>query len=164
VNIMHHRYLILTGVFLLCLACTAPVAAITVKHLDITVSENGDADITADYGMNWMEQAVVYPAGVSLLAVKTPEHVAIRSITPDHASLTVQNLASVQRASGSTTYTTPAFSANDAQKVLNQFWFANIVTLDFTPGTLTIRFPDGATTEYADLSSVPSFTHTMLVP
>ncbi len=161
---MNHRNWILTGVLLFCLLCTVPVAAITVKHLDVTVAENGDAEITADYGMNWMEQAVVYPAGVSILAVKTPSNVVVHSVSPDRASLAVHKLVAVQRATGSTTYKTPAFSANDAQRMLNQFWFANLVTLDFAPGTLTIRYPDGATTEYSDLSSVPSFTHSVTAP
>ncbi len=161
---MHYRNWILTGVLLFGLLCAAPVAALTVKHLDITVAENGDADITADYAMNWMEQAIVYPAGLSVLAANAPDHAVIHSISPDRVQLTVKNLVTVRHTKDATVYATPAFSAQDAQKELDRFWFANMVTLDLAHGTLTIRFPDGATTEDTDLSSVPSFVHTVSAP
>ena len=152
---------ILTGTLLCMLLLLAPVGAITVKHLDITVAENGDASIIGDYSMNWIEQAVVYPAGVSILAVNAPEHAVVHSISPNQVQVTVQKLVQVRHNADSTVYTTPAFSASDAQKELDQFWFANMVSLDLTPGTLTMRFPDGVTVEDSDLSSVPSFVYTI---
>ena len=161
---MNHRIWILTGVLLFCLLCAAPVAAITVKHIDITVAENGDADITADYTMNWMEQAVVYPAALPLATAAAGDHAVIHSISPNRAQLTAKNFVSVLHTNGSTVYSTPAFSSGDAQRQLDRFWFANLVTLDLTSGTLTVRFPDGATGDYTGLSSVPSFMHTVSVP
>ena len=160
---MHYRKWILIGVLLFSLLCAAPVAAITVKHIDITVAENGDADITADYAINWMEQAIVYPAGLSILAINPSDRAVIHSISPDRVYLTVQGLVTVRHTDDSTIYSTPSFSVSDIQKQLDRFWFANIVTLDFAPGTLTIRFPDGTTVEDTDLSSVPPFVHTVSV-
>jgi len=158
---MNTRVKILTGTLLCMLLLLAPAGAITVNHLDITVAENGDALITGDYSMNWIEQAVVYPAGVSILAVNAPDNAVIHSISPNQVRVTVQKLVQVRRTADSTVYTTPAFSASDAQKELDQFWFANMVSLDLTPGTLTLTFPDGATVEDSDLSSVPSFVYTI---
>jgi hypothetical protein len=158
---MQYRNLIIIGVLLFGLLCAVPVAAITVKHLDVNVGENGDAGITADYDMNWMEQVIVYPAGLSILAVNAPDRAVIHSVSPFQAYLTVKNLVTVQHTNDSAIYTTPAFSGQDAQKVLDRFWFANMVALNFAPGTITFRFPDGATIEDTDLSSVPSFVHTV---
>lgn len=160
---MNTHVRILTGTLLCMLLLLAPVSAITVKHLDVTVAENGDATITGDYSMNWIEQVVVYPAGVSILAVNPPDHAVVHSVSPNQVKVTVQKLVQVRHTANSTGYTTPAFSASDAQKQLDRFWFANLVSLDLTPGTLTLRFPDGAIIEDSDLSSVPSFVHSIAV-
>ncbi len=161
---MMHRNWILTGVLLFCLLCAAPVTAITVKHIDITVAENGDAYITGDYSMNWMEQMVVYPAGLSIVTVSPPKSATIHSISPSSVQVTVNKLVKVRHTNTSTTYITPAFSGADATKELDKFWFANMVNLDLAPGTLTLRFPDGATVADTDLTGVPSFTHTVAAP
>lgn len=164
VNTSDCRAKVLVGIILCGLLLVTPAAAITVKHLDITVAENGDAYITGDYSMNWMEQAIVYPAGLSILSVNAPKHAVIHSVSPTKVQLTVQKLANVRHTNTSTVYTTPAFSIGDVTQELDKFWFSDMVTLDLAPGTLTLRFPDGVTVEDADLSSVPAFEHTVAVP
>lgn len=164
VNTSDCRARVLIGIILCGLLLVIPAAAITVHHVDITVAENGDAYITGDYSMNWMEQVVVYPAALSLLSVNAPKQAVIHSISPTNVQLTVQNLANVRHTNTSTVYTTPAFSVGDVTQELDKFWFANMVTLDLASGTLTLRFPDGATVEDTDLSSVPAFGHAVAVP
>ena len=158
------RAKILIGIILCGLVLVTPVLAITVKHIDITVAENGDACITGDYSMNWMEQMVVYPAGLSIVTVSPPKYTTIHSVSPSSVQVTVNKLVKVRHTNASTTYITPAFSGADATKELDKFWFANMVNLDLAPGTLTLRFPDGATVEDTDLTGVPSFTHTVAAP
>jgi hypothetical protein len=76
----------------------------------------------------------------------------------------VQHLVKVRHTKNSTIFTTPAFSKSDLTNDLKQFWFADMITLDLEPGSITIRFPDGAIVEDADLSSVPAFEHVVTVP
>jgi hypothetical protein len=141
-----------------------PAGAVTVRHIDVTVAESGDAYIVADYSLNWIEQVVVYPAALSLLSLDTGKHTVIHSVSPDQARLTMQHFVKVQHTNNSTIYSTKAFSAVDAQRELNQLWFGGLVTLDLTSGSLTIRFPDGDTVENTDLTTIPAFVHTTTAP
>ena len=45
----------------LMLLLVIPAGAVSIRHIDVTVAENGDALIAADYSLNWVEQAIVYP-------------------------------------------------------------------------------------------------------
>ena len=162
----------------LMLLLVIPAGAVSIRHIDVTVAENGDALIVADYSLNWAEQAIVYPAAVPLLSgalgknipVNSVSHnntqlnIQVHSVSPDKTQLTVQRLVTVGKNPGATNYKTPAFSLADARKELDKYWFSNMITLDITSGYLTIRFPDGETIEYRDLTSVPSFEHAVFRP
>ena len=161
---MNYRTGILSGVLLFILVFAIPVAAVTVHHLDVTIADTGDAYITGNYSMNWIEQAFVYPAALSLISVNPGNDTVIHSISTDRVQLTVKHLVKVRHTKNSTIFTTPAFSKSDLTNDLKQFWFADMITLDLEPGTLTIRFPDGVIVEDTDLSSVPAFEHVVTVP
>lgn len=141
-----------------------PAGAVSIRHIDITVAENGDASIVADYSLNWVEQVMVYPAAVPLLSGALGKKVQVHSISPDNTQLTILHLATVSQNPGNTRYKTPAFSLADARKELDKYWFSNMITLDDASGYLTLRFPDGETIEYQDLTSVPSFEHVIPNP
>ena len=148
----------------LLLLLVIPAGAVSIRHIDVNVAENGDASIVADYSLNWAEQAVVYPAAVPLLSGALGKNIQVQSVTPGSTQLTVQHLVTVSQNPGTTNYKTPAFSLGDARKVLDKYWFSNMITLDGASGYITIRFPDGQTVEYKDLSSVPSFEHAVPRP
>jgi hypothetical protein len=136
-----------------------PAGAVTIKHIDAAVSENGDTLITADYTLEWAEKAIVYPAAVPLIQGYPKKNVQIVSVSPDKAQVSVQHLVKVTQMPDARRYTTPAFSLADARKEVGRFWFGDMITLDGTAGSLTIRFPDGEIIEYQDLTAVPSFEH-----
>lgn len=148
----------------LMLLLVLPAGAATIRHIDATVAENGDMLIVADYSLNWTEEAIVYPAALPLLAGVLGKNFQVHSVTPDKVQLTVKNLVWVRQKQGTTTYETPAISLANAQKELDRFWFGDMITLDGTSGSLTIRFPDGETVEYQDLTAVPSFKHAIASP
>jgi hypothetical protein len=141
-----------------------PAGAVSIRHIDVTVAENGDAFIAADYSLNWAEQAIVYPAALPLLSGALGKNIRVHSISPDNTQLTVQHLVTVGQNQGATSYKTPAFSLAAAKKQLDNYWFSDRITLDGTSGYLTIRFPDGNSVEYQDLTSVPSFEHVIPNP
>jgi hypothetical protein len=136
-----------------------PAEAVSIRHIDITVSVNGDALVVADYSLNWAEQAIVYPATVPLLAGSAGKNIRVHSVSFDKAQLTIRHFANVRQNLDTTTYNTPAFSLADASLELDKFWFGDMIALDGASGYLTIRFPDGATVEYQNLNSVPSLEH-----
>ena len=149
---------------ILMLLLVIPAGAVSIRHIDITVAENGDALIAADYSLNWAEQVIVYPAAVPLLSGALGKNIQVHSVSPDKTQLTVQHLVTVGQNPGATSYITPAFSLAGARKELDKYWFGNMITLDGASGDLTIRFPDGKTVEYRDLTSVPSFEHAVIRP
>jgi len=136
-----------------------PAGALSIRHIDATVADNGDTLIRADYSLAWVEKAIVYPAAVPLIQGYPKKNVQILSVSPDTAQVRVQGLVRVTQMPDARRYTTPAFSLADARKDLDKYWFGNMIILDGTAGTLTIRFPDGEIIEHQDLSSVPSFEH-----
>lgn len=144
---------------ILMILLVVPANAASIRHIDTTIAENGDAVIVADYSLDWAEQAFVYPAVAPLIAGLAGKNVQIHSITPGEAQLTALHFATVVRTSEKTTYTTTSFGLAEARKKLDSYWFGNMVTLDGASGSLTLRFPDGEIIEYPDLTSVPSFEH-----
>ena len=81
----------------LMLLLVIPAGAVSIRHIDITVAENGDALIAADYSLNWAEQAIVYPAAVPLLLGALGKNIQVHSFSPDKTQLTVQHLVTVSQ-------------------------------------------------------------------
>ncbi|MFA4876584.1 MAG: hypothetical protein WC586_04160 [Methanoregula sp.] len=149
---------VIIGVLCL-LLLVLPAGAVSIQHIDATVAENGDTEIIADYTLSWVEKAAVWPAAIPLLYSSPKKNIDILSVSPNEARVNVKGLVKVRQIPDARKYTTPAFSLAEARKTLNTFWFGNMVALDGSAGTLTIRFPDGEIIEYQDLTTVPSFEH-----
>jgi hypothetical protein len=54
---------------------------------------------------------------------------------------------------------TPALSFARAQQVMDGYWFAPLISPDFSPGITTVIFPDGHKATYYDELTMPSITH-----
>jgi hypothetical protein len=54
---------------------------------------------------------------------------------------------------------TPALSFNRAQQVMDGYWFAPLISPDFSPAVTTVLFPDGHKATYYDVLTMPSITH-----
>lgn len=146
-----------------------PVQAFTADTLDITLRDNGDAQITFDYTLNWIEHIAVYlrianPADELSRAfennLKTP--VRVDQVNSDSIRVSVSNFAqrSVNKGGG-TTLSTPALSFEEAENVLQQYWFAPLINPDFSPAITTITFPDGYKEVFYNISNIPKTTHTI---
>ncbi|HEX3001309.1 MAG TPA: hypothetical protein VHN82_02910 [Methanoregula sp.] len=156
---MSRRTILILAVVLSLLFLAGTATAISIKHVDAIVSDNGDTLFTADYTLQWAERAIAYPAAVPLIQGYPKKDVQILSVTPERAQVVVQHLVTVQQLPDARKYITPGFSLANAKSELNKYWFGSMITLDGAAGSLSIHFPDGAIIEHKDLTTVPSFEH-----
>jgi hypothetical protein len=153
---------------LLLVALCIPVHAFTADRLDISVQENGDANITFDYTLNWLEYLAVFlhvaDPGAELqkaLQGNTYANVTVYSVTPKKVSLGVEKFAVVQDQATGTTLRTPTVSFAGAERVLQQYWFSRYISPDFSPSITVIQFPDGYSETFIDQITIPSVSHTI---
>ena len=159
--------IVIAGIFIL--ACMVmPASAFTMKSLDVTVGQNGDAVIDAQYDLSFIEQSAVYfqiadPSRElqSAFNTKSKNPVTVESVSSSSARILVPTYITMTSTSEGTTYTTPALSFERARNELKGYWFAPLVSLDFSKGTTTVRFPDGYTQQFAGQISIPSVSHTI---
>jgi hypothetical protein len=144
----------------------SPVHAFTAKTLDITVQENTDAVITFDYDLSWFENIAVFmhiaDPGTELkkaLESSYGKPVLVTKTNGGESRFVVQGFASKETRNGTVTLITPALSFVDAEKILNQYWFAPLINPDFSPAVTRVNFPDDYTEEFNDQISIPAIRH-----
>ena len=150
------RSLIPAGILLLVICFfICPAQAFTAKSLDIAVQQNDDAVITFTYQLLLAREFRSLHAHCRSRAglqtalennYKKPVDVLVAN--PGESQVVVHGFASVQDHDGTVTMKTPALSFADAQKVLNQYWFAPLVNPDFSPEITRVTFPDGYSEEF----------------
>jgi len=145
-----------------------PAQAFTMKSLTITLAEQGDAQIDMQYELSLFEQSAVFfriadPASElkSAFERQGKEPVTVTRATSTMASVIIPSFASVTKKDGKEIMEAPSVSFERAEKVLNQYWFAPLISPDFSPATTTIIFPDGYRVNYHDLITIPSVSHTI---
>jgi hypothetical protein len=144
----------------------SPVQALTAEELDITVSDNGDADISFSYSLSWIENFAVFlriadPAAElkSALESNFNKPVQVISVGNRNAHIIVDKFASVKIKDGRKVYTTPSMSFSEAEATLSSYWFAPLVTPDFSPSQTVLVFPDGYRQVFYNELNLPSVTH-----
>ena len=154
--------------FCLLAAAILPVQAFTAKSLTITLAPDGDAEMNMQYELSFFEQGTVFfqiadPAQELKKAFDTssPEPVTVLDATSSSAIILIPGFATVSNEGTTTTMITPSVSFEKAQQVMNGYWFAPLVSPDFSPAVTLIRFPDGYRIVYYDVLAVPSISHEM---
>jgi len=161
--------LILSGIVLLAICCAVtPAQAFTAKNLDIAVQQNTDAVITFDYELSWIENIAVFmriaDPGAELkkaLESNYKKPVIVMVADGGRSQFMVQGFASVEERDGTVLMRTPALSFVEAEKVLNQYWFAPFIAPDFSPGVTRVSFPDGYVEDFSNEISIPAIDHTL---
>jgi hypothetical protein len=145
-----------------------PVQAFTMNSLSITIARNGDAQVDVRYDLTFVEQSAVFlriadPARElqSAFASSSSQPVAVSQATSSSARLNIPSYAAVSAKDGLTTMTTPSMSFERAQAVLNRYWFAPLVSPDFSPAVTTVTFPDGYQERFEDRITIPPIAHTV---
>jgi len=162
---MKNHYLILGCLCLLAFA-VLPAQAFTMKTLTITLDQQGDAHIDMQYDLSLLEQTAVFfriadPAAElkSALDGYSKEPVTVTRTTSSSAAIIIPSFASVTSRDGETWMETPPVSFERAQQALNKYWFALLISPDFSPHVTTIIFPDGYRASYDELVSIPPVSH-----
>ena len=144
-----------------------PAHAFTAKDLNIEVQQNGDAEFTFKYQLSWIEELAIHMGIVDLQSelknalednFNKPVNV-IRAVSTE-AQFKVHELASVKAENEVVKYTTPSLSFSAAEKVLKDYWFAPLISTDFSPSITQITFPDGYTKEFYYQITIPKVEHT----
>lgn len=145
-----------------------PVQAFTAKSLTITLAPNGDAQLEMNYDLSIIEKSAVFfriadPAAELKNAFDTHSSapVTVPSATDSSAQVIIPGFADLSQAGSGTTMTTPSLSFARAQDVMDSYWFAPLVSPDFSPGITTVIFPDGYRATYYDALTIPSVRHTL---
>jgi hypothetical protein len=148
--------------------CVCPAQAFTAKSLDIAVQENGDARITFGYDLSWFENAAVFarianPATELKKALESNygKSVDVLSTSGSGVEVIIYDFASSKMVDGSTIMKTPSLSFQSAEKVLKQYWFAPLISVDFSPEITRVIFPDGYVEQFDNQITIPSISHTL---
>jgi hypothetical protein len=155
-----------THLILMCLAICAlavmPAQAFVAKSLTITLASDGDAQIDMQYELSFLEQSAVFlriadPAAELKKAFDshTEEPVTVTKATSSSATVIVPAFATVHEGKGKYTLVTPIVSFARAEAVMKNYWFAPLVSPDFSPDVSTVIFPDGYRATFHDVISLP---------
>lgn len=143
-----------------------PAQAFTMKTLTITIAQNGNAEMDIQYDLSLFEQSAVFfritdPAAElkSAFGTQSKEPVTVKKATSSSAIVIVPSFATITNVNGKTGMETPAVSFERAQKILNTYWFAPLISPDFSPATTTIVFSDGYRETWHEQISIPSVSH-----
>jgi hypothetical protein len=163
---MKHSFVLAGLVMLVAWIAICPAHAFVAKSLDITVQENSDAVITFDYDLTWFENIAVFmrvaDPGTELkkaLESNYDKPVVVIRTDGGESEFMVVGIASRLVQNDTVTLFTPALSFVEAEKVLNKYWFAPLISPDFSPAVTRVNFPDGYTEEFYNQISIPSIRH-----
>lgn len=146
-----------------------PAQAFTANSLTITLGENGDARADMQYSLSFIEQAAVFahiadPSAQLEGALRDNFNKPVTVIHADSSSaeVIIPSFATIAASPGQTTMTNPSLSFARAEGIVKQYWFAPLISADFSPTVTTIIFPDGYQVTYNDLLTIPSTSHQMV--
>ena len=164
------KKLMILAIFCLFSVMVAPASAFTAESLLINVSENGDAMVTFSYSLGWAEKIAVFfkiadPATELKHALESNsgKEVSVHELTPNSASFLIHGYAQINTGDGEVTYTTPALSFARAAAILSGYWFAPLISVDFSPEETTVIFPDRYVENFKDKIEIPSVSHTLSI-
>ena len=164
-----------TGSFFICCICilafaVMPAQAFTSRTLTINISAFGNAQVDFQYELSFVEKVAVFlnvanPEDELRTALKNHmgREVTVVKADSSSAKVIIPSFAqtSVNQSDGKVTMRTPAISFAHAEKVLNDYWFAPLITPDLSPDITTITFPDGYQVIYNNQISIPSVSHAL---
>ena len=157
---------ILIGGLCLLVFTVMPVQAFTVRSLDMTLEPDGDAHVDIDYDLTLFEEGAIFfrisnPAAELKKAFDANSNypVTVTQATGSSARILIPSFAMVTTDGNTVTIVSPSVSFERAQNVLDQYWFAPLISPDFSPDVTTIIFPDNYRRSYNNLLVIPSVSH-----
>lgn len=164
---MKKAIFIITGLCLIA-SVVIPAQAFSMRSLSINIAQNGDAQVDVRYDLTFVEQSAIFlrmadPATElqSAFASGSSKPVTVSQVTGSSAQVLIPSYASVSSKDGATVMITPSMSFERAQRVLSGYWFAPLVSPDFSPTLTTVTFPDGYQERFDNQITIPSISHTV---
>jgi hypothetical protein len=146
--------------------CSTPAAALHARYLDIIVDREGNATVTFEYNLSWVEQALAFFGAVNpdrdleqIFAATTGGEVGTLSAGPGATTFSVTGFASVTGGSPGSTYETCPINLSWGQDGYEASILAPLLEPDFSPDVTVIRFPDAYSRTFRDLLLIPNVTH-----
>jgi hypothetical protein len=144
----------------------SPGSAFTAEMLRIDVMKDGDANITFDYSLSWLETIGVFlqiarPDAELKTALEqmSGKSATVVSVGSRSAVFSVAAFSGIQESAQEAIYTTPALDFTRTEDRLAHYWFAPLIQADFSPAMTVVRFPDGYEETFPDRSAIPGITH-----
>jgi hypothetical protein len=157
------------GMLLLCFILAflvGPAQAFSVDSLTIDINQDGNALITFHYTLSKIEHTAVYlnivdPGKELKSALEGMYHhnVTVNDVSETSAQFLMSDFATTSTVNNTTTMSTPEISFQGAQKLLDKYWFASLVQVNYAPGTTTLTYPDGYNVVYYDQIDIPKTKH-----
>ena len=151
---------------IICIVLVSPAGAFTAKNLDIAIQENRDATIIFSYELSWFENAAVFskiadPGTELARALKNQfnKDVTIIAVSGNQAQFRIEDFAYESRKDGGRYLVTPSLSFRNAEQALKKYWFAPLISPDFSPEVTRVSFPDGYTAVFNNQDQIPSVRH-----
>ena len=160
------RICILIGCLCLLVFFVMPVQAFTVRSLEMTLDPDGNAQVDIHYDLTLFEEGAIFfrisnPAAELKKAFDANSNypVTVTQATGSSARILIPSFATVTTDGNTVTMVSPSVSFERAQNVLDQYWFAPLISPDFSPDVTTIIFPDNYRRSYNNLLVIPSVSH-----
>lgn len=152
---------------LLCILIV-PVYAFTSDSLDITIDTNGNAVANFRFTLEGFVENAIPQSMLETELVKglttSADPPQVLSFDRNGASLFLKNFAVKNEVPTGTEYQTASMDFKRAEIALKNSAISSVVSADFSPARLVVKFPDGYTREFADSSVLPSLKHTVIDP
>lgn len=144
-----------------------PAGAYEAGDLSISIASNGDAHVDINYKLSFFEQIGVMFASVSpkkevgdALSLIAKRTVRVSQVDLESARFTVPRFAQVEVTKGVRVYTSPRVDFESLGGQLSQHPLASLVVPDFSPRSITVRYPDGGIRQFASGTELPAAIYT----
>ncbi|MCX6690188.1 MAG: PEGA domain-containing protein [Methanoregula sp.] len=153
--------------FLLCILII-PVHAFTSDSLDITIDTSGDAVANFRFTLEGFVENAIPQSMLESELVKgltsSSDPPQVLSFDRGSASLLLKNFAVKNVVPTGIEYQTASMDFKRAEIALKNSALSSVVSADFSPAKLVVKFPDGYTREFTDSSVLPSLKHIIIDP
>lgn len=145
-----------------------PVQAFTANSLDITVEKNGDALATFGFTLegfieNSIPQSILEEELKKGLTTSS-EPPELISMDKSRAVLLLKKFADNSDVPTGTEYRTATMDFKKAEIALKSSSLGDIVSADFSPGSITLTFPDSYQRKFSNIEVLPAVSHTVIDP
>ena len=149
-------------VVMVAILAVSPGQAFVAKELQVSLDDQGDAEIQFDYSLSFLENVAIFlriadPGRELKSALEANLHktVDIESVGNSQATFMVEQFATLREEDGRTIMKTPGLSFTSAEQALKSYWFAPLVNPDFSPDLTVVTFPDGYQEVFYDSTEIP---------